>query len=147
PILPFIPMRNTFLDALLRREGRGTWWSKGCMGDGCLELRATYQCQDCFGGRLLCSRCVVQRHRDEPLHILEVRQLPAVPCHLRELDPFLRFQLGHPPGEDCDFRDGPHKFVVLENNGIHEVVVDFCGCIGAASTLDQLMNVGWFPAT
>ncbi|KAF8197312.1 hypothetical protein K438DRAFT_1438899, partial [Mycena galopus ATCC 62051] len=58
----------------------------------------------------------------------------------------LRFQLGHPPGEDCDFCDGPHKFVVMENDGIHKVSVDFCGCLGAASTLDQLLNVGWFPA-
>ncbi|KAJ7799706.1 hypothetical protein B0H14DRAFT_2387897, partial [Mycena olivaceomarginata] len=58
-----------------------------------------------------------------------------------------RFQLGHPPGEDCDFRDGPHKFVVLENNGIHELAVDFCGCMGSETVLDQLINIGWFPAT
>ncbi|KAJ7833212.1 hypothetical protein B0H14DRAFT_3087705 [Mycena olivaceomarginata] len=75
--------------------------------------------RDCFGSRLLCRACVVQRHRDEPLHILE----------------------------DCDFRDGPHKFVVLENNGIHELLVDFCGCIGAPSVNDQLINIGWYPAT
>lgn len=69
------------------------------------------------------------------------------PCSLGSLDRSLRFQLGHPPGEDCDFRNGPHKFVILDNNGIHEVPVDFCGCLGAPSVLDQLINIGWFPAT
>ncbi|KAF8137969.1 hypothetical protein K438DRAFT_1638774, partial [Mycena galopus ATCC 62051] len=142
------PLRNEFLDGLLRREGRGPWWVKGCMGEGCLELRAEYRCNDCFGSRLLCRGCVVQRHRDEPLHILEKWDDGYFqPCSLQLLDPSLRFQIGHPPGEDCDFRDGPHKFVVLENNGIHEVAVDLCGCIGAPSVIDQLLNVGWFPAT
>ncbi|KAJ7870848.1 hypothetical protein B0H13DRAFT_2236440 [Mycena leptocephala] len=140
--------RNSLLDALLRREGRGPWWSKGCMGEGCLDLRAEYRCEDCFGGRLLCRACMVQRHRDEPLHII-LRWMDGYfqPCGLSTLDPSLRFQLGHPPGEDCDFRDGPHPFVVLENNGIHEIRVDFCGCLGAPPVLDQLVNVGWFPAT
>ena len=130
------------------------------MAEGCLELRAEYPCEDCFGGWLLCQGCAVQRHRDEPLHILQVGGLNGMqnnladdafgyfqPCSLRTLDPALRFQLGHPPGEDCDFRDGPHRLVVLENNGIHEVWVDFCGCLGAVSTVDQLFNMGWFPAT
>lgn len=71
-MIPFIPMRNNFQDALLRREGRGRWWSKGCMAEGCLSLQAEYRCEDCFGSRLLCATCIVTRHRDEPLHILEV---------------------------------------------------------------------------
>lgn len=65
-------LRNSLLDALLRREGRGPWVTKGCMGEGCLELRAEFRCEDCFGGRLLCGRCVVERHREEPLHIVHV---------------------------------------------------------------------------
>jgi hypothetical protein len=68
---------------------------------------------------------------------------------LRPIDigPKPSISAGHPPGEDCDFCDGPHPFVVLENNGIHEIRVDFCGCLGAPPVLDQLVNVGWFPAT
>ncbi|KAJ7836062.1 hypothetical protein B0H14DRAFT_3460941 [Mycena olivaceomarginata] len=31
PMILFIPLRNNFQDVLLRREGRGRWWSKGCM--------------------------------------------------------------------------------------------------------------------
>ncbi|KAJ7126583.1 hypothetical protein C8R43DRAFT_1090313 [Mycena crocata] len=140
--------RNSFQDALLRREGRGAWWSKGCMGPGCLELRAEYRCEDCFGSRLLCKLCMVNRHRDEPLHMIQKWAGGYFqPCPLTDLDPGLRFQIGHPPGEDCDARDRPHKFVVLENNAIHELAVDYCGCLGAASHVDQLLNIGWFPAT
>ncbi|KAJ7190917.1 hypothetical protein GGX14DRAFT_537939 [Mycena pura] len=147
-ILPFIRVRNNFLDALLRREGRGPWWTKGCMGEGCLELQAEYRCQDCFASRLLCGKCLINRHRDEPLHIIEKWEDGFFqPCSLQTIDPGLRFQLGHPPGEDCDFRHGPQQMVVLENNAIHKITVDFCGCIDAPSVVDQLFNVGWFPAT
>ncbi|KAJ7795992.1 hypothetical protein B0H14DRAFT_2252854, partial [Mycena olivaceomarginata] len=147
-LILFIGKRNDFQDAFLRREGRGPWWTKGCMGEGCLELSAEYRCEDCFGGRLLCRSCVVQRHRDESLHILHKWEAGYFqPCSLGSLDCSLRFQLGHPPGEDCDFRNGPHKFVILDDNGIHKVPVDFCGCLGAPLVLDQLINIGWFPAT
>jgi hypothetical protein len=37
--------------------------------------------------------------------------------------------------------------VILDNNGIHQVSADFCGCIGAPSSVHQLVNIGWFPAT
>ncbi|KAJ7225301.1 hypothetical protein GGX14DRAFT_556103 [Mycena pura] len=92
--------------------------------------------------------CIVTRHRDEPLHIVMKWEAGYFqPCSLISIDPSLRFQLGHPPHEDCDFRVGPRKLVVLDNNGIHELAVDFCGCIGAPSIVAQLLNIGWFPAT
>ncbi|KAJ7173841.1 hypothetical protein C8R46DRAFT_893144, partial [Mycena filopes] len=147
-LLRFIRKRNNLQDALLRREGRGPWWTKGCMGEGCLAGDATYRCSDCFGGRLLCAGCALNRHRDEPLHLLEKWEGGYFqPCALTSLDPYLRFQIGHRPGEDCDFRDGPHSMVVLDNNGIHDLKIDFCGCRGAPSHVDQLVNIGWFPAT
>jgi hypothetical protein len=37
--------------------------------------------------------------------------------------------------------------VVLDNNVIHQVAIDFCGCINAPSKIDQLLNIGWVPAT
>ncbi|KAJ7169308.1 hypothetical protein C8R43DRAFT_876185 [Mycena crocata] len=147
-MLVFIRERNNIQDAFLRREGRGLWWSKGCMADGCLQLRADYRCTDCFGGRLLCCACMVNRHRDEPLHIIEKWTGGFFqPTSLKEMSPGIRFQVGHPPGEECDFRDGPHHMVILDNNGIHELDVDLCGCIGAETAPDQLLNIGWFPAT
>lgn len=62
----------------------------------------------------------------------------------------LRFQIGHRKGQDCPFvRPVPlnDPFVVLDNNGIHEVDIDFCGCPGGVSEVDQLLNVGWYAAT
>ncbi|KAJ7198757.1 hypothetical protein GGX14DRAFT_536593 [Mycena pura] len=118
------------------------------MAEGCLETHPEFRCQDCFGSRLLCKKCIVTQHRDEPLHIVTKWEAGYFQqCSLVSIDPSLRFQLGHPPGEDCDFRVGPRKLVVLDNNGIHELAVDFCGCIGAPSIVTQLLNIGWFPAT
>lgn len=71
-MLPFMRERNSYLDAMICREGRGPWWEKGCMAASCLNVRADYRCEDCFGGWLLCSSCIVERHRDKPLHIIEV---------------------------------------------------------------------------
>ncbi|KAJ7030526.1 hypothetical protein C8F04DRAFT_1263825 [Mycena alexandri] len=148
PLLPWIHQRNSFQDALLRREGRGPWWPKGCMSPTCLEMEAEYRCEDCFGGRLLCKGCMVEHHRDEPMHLLQKWSDGYFQrCSMKSIAPGIRFQIGHPPGGDCMFRNGPHPFVVLDNNGIHELDVDFCGCIGCDSINHQLLNIGWFPAT
>ncbi|KAJ7748842.1 hypothetical protein B0H14DRAFT_3096954 [Mycena olivaceomarginata] len=37
--------------------------------------------------------------------------------------------------------------VVLDNNGIHVVDVNFCCCPGAPTEVAQLLNIGWYPAT
>ncbi|KAJ7315622.1 hypothetical protein DFH08DRAFT_630686, partial [Mycena albidolilacea] len=58
---------------------------------------------------------------------------------LTSVHPGLCFQIGHPPGEECDFRDGPHKMVALDDNVIHQVAIDFCGCIDAPSKIDHLL--------
>jgi hypothetical protein len=107
---------------------------------------------------------VVEKHLDEPLHLLQVR-LPFITagspligiqkwedrffqsrttCNLG-----LRYQIGHPFGEDCPFNylGQSRTFVVLHNNGIPTLDVDFCSCSGAPSEVDQLLNVGWYPAT
>ncbi|KAJ7191702.1 hypothetical protein GGX14DRAFT_537830 [Mycena pura] len=118
------------------------------MSPTCLNVAAEYRCQDCFAGRLFCAKCIVERHRDEPLHIIQKWEDGWFqPCALKSLAPGLRYQIGHPPGEECDFRDGPKKIVVIDNNAIHQLSIDFCGCIDAPSKVEQLINVGWFPAT
>jgi hypothetical protein len=38
-------------------------------------------------------------------------------------------------------------FVVLHNNGIHTLTIQFCGCASAPRELDQLLDIGWYPAT
>jgi hypothetical protein len=67
------------------------------------------------------------------------------PASLRDFG--LRVQLGHPPGQRCQFAHPGHKdFVVLHVNGIHLVNVDFCGCGPAVEHRQQLLRSGWWPA-
>ncbi|KAF8210748.1 hypothetical protein K438DRAFT_2046357, partial [Mycena galopus ATCC 62051] len=96
----WIPECDNYLDALLRLEGRGPWWSRGCAV--CKDTNATWRCEDCFGNRLLCGVCVVEKHWDEPLHVLqEWDEGYFQPRTTRDLG--LRYQIGHPFSEDCPF--------------------------------------------
>ncbi|KAJ7796830.1 hypothetical protein B0H13DRAFT_2245360 [Mycena leptocephala] len=121
---------NSCLDALLKLEGCGPWWSMGCTV--CFDANLTWRCEDCFGGRLLCVTCITERHRDEPLHLLQQWEDGFFhPRTLRDLG--LRYQIGHRPGERCRFVHLTPRvkgFVVLHDNSIH-----------------QLLNIGWYPAT
>lgn len=60
----------------------------------------------------------------------------------------LRVQLGHGVCTIC-----PHpqprqvEFIVVAENGIHAVHLDWCGCPGSKDRLEQLMDMGWWPAT
>ncbi|KAJ7017384.1 hypothetical protein C8F04DRAFT_1200656 [Mycena alexandri] len=72
-----------------------------------------------------------------------------VPTSLKALG--LHVQFGHPPGEPCDSPTPAHTdFIVLEENGIHEVTVDYCGCERSADAGPpdiQLLRGGWYPAS
>jgi hypothetical protein len=62
----------------------------------------------------------------------------------------LRFQIGHPRGINCPFvhlTPPKNGFVVLDNNGIHVIDIDFCSCPNSPSDVAQLLNIGWYPAT
>jgi hypothetical protein len=62
----------------------------------------------------------------------------------------LRIQFGHPPHERCLRAVAGHEgFVVLHDNGIHIVDVDFCACDSSqrAEPYIQLLRGGWYPAT
>lgn len=58
-------------------------------------------------------------------------------------------QLGHPDGSICvlptpAFND---DFAVLDDHGIHDVGLDFCGCGHARPPEIQILRYGWYPAT
>ncbi|KAJ7118695.1 hypothetical protein C8R43DRAFT_1091016 [Mycena crocata] len=143
----WIPLRDSYADAMMKQQGRGPWWQKGCAH--CGEADPQWRCEDCFANRLLCASCVVERHRDEPLHFLQEWEDGFF--HGRTLkDLNIRYQIGHWAGEACPLvhlSSGLKGFVVLHDNGIHTVDIDFCNCEGAPSDVDQLINIGWFPAT
>lgn len=61
----------------------------------------------------------------------------------------LRVQLGHPVGEICNLPVPAfnNDFVVLDDHGLHDVAVDFCGCTKIKDHTVQLLRCGWYPAT
>ncbi|KAJ7765189.1 hypothetical protein B0H16DRAFT_1454369 [Mycena metata] len=62
-------------------------------------------------------------------------------------------QLNHPPGSICPYRQAaPKDFVLYDLTGVHELNVDFCGCLVAGTRAPelhrwQLMRACWWPAT
>jgi hypothetical protein len=57
-------------------------------------------------------------------------------------------QIGHQPGELCQFAKKGHKdFVVVHTNGIHLVNLYFCGCTSSPEPRRQLLREQWWPAT
>lgn len=68
----------------------------------------------------------------------------------------LRMQLGHGMPNKARLREGrcanPQRavdddFVVIDNNRIHEVGLDFCGCETAQPHDIQLLRARWYPST
>ncbi|KAJ7017588.1 hypothetical protein C8F04DRAFT_1279172 [Mycena alexandri] len=141
--------RDMYLIQLLRRDGcagTSTELCPGCSDDWKTPM---YRCRECAGGVLLCSECCLNKHIDNPLHV--IKQWSGVYFYKRPLkDLGQRIQFGHPPRERYGNPQAAHSdFVVLHNNGIHEVHVDFCGCdTGArAQPYIQLLRAGWYPAS
>ncbi|KAJ7669560.1 hypothetical protein DFH06DRAFT_1321616 [Mycena polygramma] len=146
PVKSWIPFRDDYLDGLLTLKGRGPWWSAGCTV--CEQPNASWRCEDCFGNRLFCEACVIEKHRDEPLHLLEEWDNGYFQRRtLGELGQ--TFPIGHRAGMDCprSYLGAPRPMVILHNNAIHTIKVEFCYCDDAPSDVAQLLNVGWFPAT
>ncbi|KAJ7841072.1 hypothetical protein B0H14DRAFT_2360413 [Mycena olivaceomarginata] len=142
-------LRDIFLMQLLRRDGCGDASSELCPGCGDGQRPPRYRCQECFGGLLLCTECCLDKHVEHPLHVIsEWNGIFFAKTLLRDLG--LRIQFGHAPREACgNPQPGYSEFVVLHDNGIHSVHVDFCGCDSRRRTEPyiQLLQAGWYPAT
>jgi hypothetical protein len=166
-VADWIPYRETYLDELLRHDGRGSnaalmCSNVGCGGDG------IFKCRECMFENLFCCDCMVRRHSNLPLHRILVS---AASCSLffffnskalRQKwegsffddaslhDLGLVIQLGH-DGNSCRSPGTLVRgFSVLDNSGLHLVNLKFCDCnhkVGASHPRIQLLRVGWFPAT
>ncbi|KAJ7478021.1 hypothetical protein B0H11DRAFT_1726119 [Mycena galericulata] len=140
----------TFLQEFLRGEGRGDHRiytvCKAC-GVGPPEHR----CRDCMGGgELLCAACIHERHKQLPFHrILKWDGSFFKRMTLKEVG--LRIQLGHWHERDvrclAPSRAAGDDFVVVDDHGIHEVGLDYCGCGSSGTETVQLLRAGLFPAT
>ncbi|KAJ7678464.1 hypothetical protein B0H14DRAFT_2423303, partial [Mycena olivaceomarginata] len=122
--------RDRYLLEFLRHDGCRDADQDLCPGCKNSACSPAYRCHECKGGVLFCQECCVSHHLENPLHIVEVSAWNGsrfLRTSLKVLG--LRVQFGHPPGEYCASPEaGRQGFVVLHNNGIHEVNVDFCGC-------------------
>ncbi|KAJ7088346.1 hypothetical protein C8R44DRAFT_649600, partial [Mycena epipterygia] len=142
--------RDTFLAEVLRLEGQGDHReSRVCAA--CSLGPADHRCVHCLGGgELLCASCIVVRHAQLPFHRIQFwtgRMFERKT--LKELG--LRIQLGHWHGAErrCPMPTpaSGDDFVIVDNLGVHEVALDYCGCgQGGASTV-QLLRAQFFPAT
>ncbi|KAJ7442097.1 hypothetical protein B0H11DRAFT_1724840, partial [Mycena galericulata] len=142
--------RETFLTEVLRLEGRGDHASYTTCSR-CLDGNADHRCSDCLGGgELLCSRCILNGHRQLPFHkiqrwtgsIFERRTLKALG---------LRIQLGHWHGQNrtCPLPiPAPgDDFVIVDNTAVHQVGLDYCGCGQGGHSTVQLLRAQLWSAT
>ncbi|KAF8139331.1 hypothetical protein K438DRAFT_1996130 [Mycena galopus ATCC 62051] len=142
--------RDRYLLELLRLDGCAGMSTDSCPGCEAASTRPAYCCRECHGGVLFCRDCCVHQHLVNPLHVVEAwNGSHFVRTSLKTLG--LWVQLGHRPGEYCASpQPGRQGFVVLHQNGVHEVEVDFCGCEhrGYAGLPDiQLLHAGWYQAS
>ncbi|KDR65963.1 hypothetical protein GALMADRAFT_232763 [Galerina marginata CBS 339.88] len=138
-LLEWLTLWDTTLDEILCHDGLGDYL--GCQECfACHDEPGVFKCKDCSGGgRLRCQACIVQAHKDTPLHRIEES--------LKNLG--LCVQHGH-GGCDCPCPSpGPPGFLVFDTSGIHAINIDYCDC-PKDNKLDrrtQLLRQGWFPAT
>ncbi|KAF7373737.1 hypothetical protein MSAN_00584800 [Mycena sanguinolenta] len=148
--------RETFLDELVRCEGRGDYFGQ----KRCAECRGwgtqKHRCEECFTGALFCTPCLISIHADNPFHFVQTWNGTFFERNtLRSLG--LRIQLGHARGEACPgtlarapeerANTDKNSFCVVHTNGIHEVALDFCSCGKAQSHAVQLLRARLYPAT
>ncbi|KAG1738452.1 uncharacterized protein EDB91DRAFT_1249364 [Suillus paluster] len=146
PLLVWLSGRDDYLAEMLRMDGRGDYTSDTCCQ--CGSDPALFRCDNCCDMQLYCGDCTVYNHLQCPTHcIKEWTGSFFITTSLKKLS--LRIQLGHTTGESCilpckSFND---NFILVDTNGIHEMVVDFCGCETSQTHTKQLLRMGWFPST
>ncbi|KAJ6458733.1 hypothetical protein C8R45DRAFT_1109846 [Mycena sanguinolenta] len=161
PVKPFKPSdpslsqcrakRDAYITALLRRDGTGEDGLSAAPLCPCCDATAPeFRCRDFFGDVMYCCACILEKHKENPLHRVEKWYGGYfVRTSLASLG--LRVQLGNRPHQRCSAPEPARTgFIALHINGLHEVVVDFCSCERAADAglpEIQLLRAGWFPAT
>ncbi|KAJ7030786.1 hypothetical protein C8F04DRAFT_885622, partial [Mycena alexandri] len=98
------------------------------------DFGGLFRCRTCLWPRIVCCKCLLAAHREQPLHRIEgVPDFKGITLAALGLVVFL----GH-GGDKCPkgVRDG--NFTILALNGAHDVTMDFCGCENAAPRGTQL---------
>ncbi|KAF8182182.1 hypothetical protein K438DRAFT_1600936, partial [Mycena galopus ATCC 62051] len=152
PLLTWIPLADEYLAELIRLEGRGNVCTTHCptCPDTVPVAVPLYRCKDCDVRDLFCNNCCVLAHVRNPLHRIERwNDSHFERVTLKSMG--LRMQLGHRLGEVCDAPLAGHSnFMVVHNNCMHDVAIDYCGCTDESivgSRRQQLLRRVWYPAT
>lgn len=74
----WLPYRDRYLDELLRHEGKNGISDPPC--SRCQVGAGDFKCQDCFGNTLHCQQCILDCHRNLPLHRLLVSNTSTMSC-------------------------------------------------------------------
>ncbi|KAJ7786772.1 hypothetical protein B0H14DRAFT_2630156 [Mycena olivaceomarginata] len=136
PLQTWYPYNDEYLGENLRRKGRGSERTYSrcagirgsarthCANPECKDKNAeAEQARQCHGApewRCVDQACVGERWNG--------RRFVRKRNGLKKLG--LRVQLNHPPGVVCPYRKAAATdFVLYDLNGVHELNVDFCGCL------------------
>ncbi|KAJ7022489.1 hypothetical protein C8F04DRAFT_884063, partial [Mycena alexandri] len=104
---------------------------------------ARCRCLECFDAQYLCIRCMLQSHRQVPLHqILHWENGQSSRVGLKSIG--MCIPLGHP---SCEMRLSEPHFIIMDTDRPHDVAIDFCGCGVAGSPSGQLVAARLYPAT
>ncbi|KAJ7015794.1 hypothetical protein C8F04DRAFT_1205123, partial [Mycena alexandri] len=132
PMSLWLPMAESFLDALLRRDGLGVYiFSPAC---SCCKAplegdTRLFRCTQC-GEFLQCRDCLLSRHALTPLHSVQEwngQHWIAARLSGGEGGLGLVYQVGH-HGFPCEFPGRERAMVVLDLSGVHKITYRFCEC-------------------
>ncbi|ESK93531.1 hypothetical protein Moror_1638, partial [Moniliophthora roreri MCA 2997] len=132
---------------LAKEADKHTLQSCSC---GSVDAKWTIHCMDCQFSAPTCSTCFMQNHRHSPFHWVERWNGRFFEhCEISMLRHIIT--LGH-NGERCPLVDYTKAkatpFTLVDCNGIHRVLLVFCGCLRADSLrFEQLLLARIFPAT
>ncbi|KAK7015899.1 hypothetical protein VNI00_019007 [Paramarasmius palmivorus] len=148
PMRDWIPLASRFLQELMSLEGRGR--VEPACSKCAKPVVEVFRCKACWGHKLFCQGCIVEEHQTRPFHFVESWNGDYFEkVTLASLG--LVIQLGHDHGEECLVKHRGHTgFVVVDLDGLQDIVVDFCACKPikeAGEYWEQLMQKELYPAT
>jgi len=106
------------------------------------------RCLDCDNEELLCAPCILSRHQFLPFHQLQrwndkyFERMTLYSCGL-----VLNMNHGRHPCPHVTHSPGPQDMTIMDINGIHQVAIGWCRCLGAPLFPEQLFARRLFPAS
>lgn len=160
--------RDTYLDEMLRWEGRGEFGRTSECPDCVLRKSMSpglplIRCLDCFLPDLTCAECCIRRHQLNPCHVIEVSS-PFSSLLSLYLSPFKKWtgsmfvrislkdvglvvHLNHTTLRCPTPAAADSRLRIIHTNGIHDVAIMYCNCTRAVPQHLQLLRRGLYPAS